>query len=70
MCRNETFDESDLLEDEAAEAEEDYSELTVKELKAEIEVRNEMLEVKIDPASSKKRDLIAALEQNDADEVA
>ena len=57
---------------EGAELEdaEEYENLKVKELQAEVEVRNELLgeDDQIVPASQKKADLIAALEQNDADE--
>lgn len=64
----ETGAESD--EQESEEEEVDYSDLTVPELKAEIDARNDGREDddKIAPASSKKDDLVAALEADDEDD--
>lgn len=61
--------DEDEDEDEGGEEVESYDELTVKELKAEIEARNALLDEddQIVPASNKKTDLIAALEESDED---
>jgi len=59
--------DEDEDEDEGGEEIESYDELTVKELNAEIDARNELLdeEDQIVPDGKKKADLIAALEAND-----
>jgi hypothetical protein len=63
----------DKNEDADVDAEEEiesYEELTVKQLKAEIDARNALLdeEDQIVPDGTKKADLVDALEANDADE--
>lgn len=62
-------DDEDSEEDSDDEDEESYESLTVAELKELIETRNEERDEddQIEPAGTKKADLIAALEADDAE---